>query len=183
MKYFFALVLVLVLTGCFSSEPKQVLPPELQGVDNPLLTTPPETKDPLAEFPPIEKTEPPTGEATVVPDTTETQTPEKEEILPAPVATNNAAKSDCQAIVADLESSFADINFCSSDADCTFAEGSCPFGCYLFHNKKLNFADYQPTLDEYKANCTPCAYKCASAPRQSNLRCREGRCVDVRYDS
>ena len=172
MKYLFALLLAIVLTGCLgggSNAP--ALPPELQS--NPLNTTglPPVGADPLAGFPPVNDV------------LTDTETlPETEPIDEAVVVeTEQTTQANCEAIVADLETSFSDMNFCTEDADCAVAEGSCPFGCFLFHNAKIDFTDYQPTLDTYRESCTPCEYKCGTKPRVSDRRCLEGRCTDVRF--
>ena len=172
MKYFLSLALAVFLTGCLGGGDKApALPPELQS--NPLNTTglPPVAVDPLSGLPPIiEK-----PAETTLP---ETDPVEEVETTPEPTSTTGA---NCEAIVSDLETSFSDMNFCSTDADCAVAEGSCPFGCYLFHNAKIDFADYQPTLDTYRESCTPCTYKCGTKPRVSDRRCKEGRCTDVRF--
>ena len=168
MKYLCALLLVTILVGCGNSS-APALPPELQGtIDNSGL--PPVSADPLAEFP-LETTPLDTEVEVVI----EADLPE----TPAVVVAN--PNVSCEAITQDLETSFADINFCETNDDCAVAEGSCPFGCFIFHNAALDFADYQPTLTAYQESCNPCEYQCASAPREKDRRCVEGRCTDARY--
>jgi len=161
-----------LLGGCLGGGDKApVLPPELQeGLPGSEGALPP-VSDPLAGLPLIEpiKSESPTKVDT-----------QPQTALPPEVAPTAAL--NCEAITQDLETSFVDMNFCDSDSDCAVASGSCPFGCYLFHNVAIDFADYQPTLTAYQNNCDPCEYKCASAPRASDRRCRSGRCVDARYE-
>ena len=174
MKYFVALLLAGALTGCLggSTAPGGALPPELQGGGSqPSSTGTVDPVDPLAGFPPLpadvdSAPEPATNEEPI------SLTPE----------TSPASATNCEAVVADLERSIVDMNFCSTDSDCAVGEGSCPFGCYLFHNKSIDFADYQATLKDYRDNCNPCEYKCASSPRATDRRCREGRCVDARFE-
>ena len=153
-----------LLLGCFGGGSNNgALPPELlngaapAAGDDPLAAFPPAPNDPVPK---------PTTAETVATETTQT-----------------APKANCEALVEDLEQSIVDMNFCQADSDCVVGEGLCPFGCYLFHNKSIDFADYKPALDEYRDNCSPCTYKCASSPRAADRRCRNGRCVDVRYDS
>jgi hypothetical protein len=125
----------------------------------------------LAEFPLV--TEPIETETVV-------EIEDTPEVVPETTDTPQIA-ANCEALTQDLETSFADMNFCDSNDDCAVAVGSCPFGCYLFHNNKINFADYQTTLTAYQENCNPCTYRCAAAPRANDRRCIEGRCVDTRY--
>lgn len=171
-KYVLVIGSVLFLAAC-GSDKRQVLPPELQG--GPLTNTSVDTQrssnlpfDPLvkpaaaeeiAEEPPREETK------------KNVSSPKA-----APLMAGN-----CEAITSDLETSFADINFCETNDDCQVAEGSCPFGCYLFHNAKIDFADYKDALTAYQEGCNPCEYKCAAAPKASERRCVEGRCIDTRY--
>lgn len=171
MKHLLVVFGALFLTGCLGGDSGQVLPPEL---NNPLNTDlPPVSGDPLAGFPPIE--------TPLTTPSTQTTTPEG---TPKSTENQNAATAaNCEALIVDLENSFTDMNFCNTDAECAVAEGSCPFGCYLFHNTKLDFSDYQESLDTYRESCDPCEYKCATKPRQNDRRCKEGRCVDTRYDS
>lgn len=172
MKLFLLTFSVVWLTACSGAD-RQVLPPELQG--NPLASNLPSVStDPLSDFPlPV-----------VTPKTdTETQleTVLEETEIQTEVPTEPIAETNCEVLTQDLETSFADMNFCNTNDDCAVATGSCPFGCYLFHNRKIDFADYQPALTAYQENCDPCVYKCAAAPQVNNRRCVEGRCVDTRY--
>lgn len=171
MKHLAALVLALCLTGCLGGGGGGALPPELQGGTPVGETSIPIAGDPLAEFPPISPTDPPSNP---------TPAPEPVDIISEPLLTHSNV--DCEAVTADLETSFVDMNFCTTDSDCAVAVGSCPFGCYLFHNAAIEFDDYQPALTAYQENCDPCEYQCASAPRAADRRCREGRCVDARYE-
>lgn len=173
MKYFLALLGALVLTGCLGGSGANggALPPELQGGGQTPATGTVDPTDPLAEFPPL-----PT-DTTPQPAPVEVDQPIS--LTPDP-STSGAV--NCEAVVADLERSIVDMNFCSTDSDCAVGEGSCPFGCYLFHNKVIDFSDYEPALKNYRDNCSPCEYKCASSPRATDRRCREGRCVDARFE-
>lgn len=169
MKYLFLVALSILIIGCGGNSNAPALPPELQGtIDNSGL--PPLLVDPLSEFP-LETTSPTTEVEAAI----ETDLPTTPEVA---VVNSNIS---CEAITQDLETSFADMNFCETNDDCAVAEGSCPFGCFLFHNADIDFADYQPTLTAYQENCNPCEYQCASAPRVSDRRCVEGRCTDTRY--
>jgi hypothetical protein len=171
MKYLLFATLSVFIVGCGGNETPNVLPPELLGnVSNAGL--PPISADPLAEFP-IEALTPVTDTETAVEIETETE--------PTPPVLVANANVSCEAITQDLETSFADMNFCDTNDDCAVAQGSCPFGCFLFHNVDIDFADYQPTLTAYQENCNPCEYQCASSPRPNDRRCVEGRCVDTRY--
>jgi len=169
MRLTVLLLAAFLLTAC-GGQSQPALPPELQGT-SPLNNLPPVLADPLAEFPlETESLEtPPEETAETTPETT------------TPDATTPVVAGNCEAITLDLETSFADMNFCETNDDCSVAIGSCPFGCYLFHNSKIDFADYQPTLAAYQESCNPCEYKCAAAPRVTDRRCIEGRCVDTRY--
>lgn len=170
MKHFLAIGLVLFLTAC-GGDNRQVLPPELQG--GPLSTTP-VTADPLSNLPfdPVAEV-PITEEISEESSVAEAETPKPE--------TTRLVAGNCEALTSDLETSFADMNFCETNDDCQVAEGSCPFGCYLFHNAKIDFADYKDALTAYQEGCNPCEYQCADAPKASERRCVEGRCVDTRY--
>lgn len=173
MKYFLVIGLVLFLSACGSDDNRQVLPPELQG--GPLTSTPVDTDtssnlpfNPLVESPATEKI------------SEETSTAETKNEKSSTASTSLMA-DNCEALISDLETSFADMNFCETNDDCQVAEGSCPFGCYLFHNAKIDFADYKDALTAYQEGCNPCEYQCAEAPKASERRCVEGRCVDTRY--
>jgi hypothetical protein len=167
MKHLILAATAILIVGCGGGSTPSALPAELLGnVDNSGL--PPVSADPLAEFPlettPLE---------VVVDEPVEVDTTE-----PVVAVAQNVS---CEAITQDLETSFADMNFCETNDDCAVAVGSCPFGCFLFHNADIDFADYQPTLTAYQESCNPCEYQCASAPRATDRRCVEGRCVDSRY--
>lgn len=168
MKQFLVIGLVLFLTACGGGN-KQVLPPELQG--GPLVTEN-QGNDPLSNLPFDPSVAPPESEAMP----TEVLEEAGEEPTTKPLIAGN-----CAALTEDLETSFADINFCETNDDCAVAQGRCPFGCYLFHNSKIDFADYQEALTAYEEGCNPCDYQCAEAPKASDRKCVEGRCVDTRY--
>lgn len=176
MKKILLASLVLVLTACGGGS-QQVLPPELQGNGGLPGETPinqnnglpfdSSVQSPVSEEVAEEETE--VASETVAEITAETNS------APPRIASN------CDAITADLETSFADMNFCETNNDCAVAEGSCPFGCYLFHNARIDFEDYQEDLKAYQDGCNPCEYQCSEAPRAADRRCVEGRCVDIRF--
>ena len=144
MKYCILTLSAVLLVACGGTENRQVLPPELQG--NPLGNTlPPVSTDPLSEFP-LETTESVTE--------VESETVESAETVEV-AEPNVTVAANCEALTQDLETSFADMNFCDTNEDCAVAAGSCPFGCYLFHNAEIDFADYQPALTAYQESCNP----------------------------
>ncbi len=169
MKYLFLVPLSILMVACGGDTNGPALPPELQGTID-ASGLPPLLVDPLSEFP-LETTSPVAKSETAA---------EKDLIVTSVAAVQNSNVS-CEAITQDLETSFADINFCETNDDCAVVEGSCPFGCFIFHNTGIDFSDYQPALTTYQDNCNPCEYKCGSAPRVNDRRCVEGRCIDARY--
>lgn len=181
MKYICLIFTAASLVAC-GGGPQQTLPPELMGSpvnSNPGATQNANTGLPFDTSAPV-SIDAENETAEVVTETTEDLAIDQaEENSNTPVS--SAVAQNCEALTNDLETSFADMNFCNTNDDCQVARGSCPFGCYLFHNAAIDFADYQPALEAYQTSCNPCEYQCAEAPRAADRRCVEGRCIDARF--
>ncbi len=63
-------------------------------------------------------------------------------------------------------------NYCEVDSDCVDAGGKCPFGCYLYVNKK-EVEKISRLIESYDSWCI---YGCASNP---TVVCENKKCKEV----
>lgn len=81
----------------------------------------------------------------------------------------------CKAAELAVNVALAAINHCQQDADCTYSNGICPFGCYYLHHKGESTATVNQLVGVYKftLGCNPCSNMCAPA---GQLSCASGSC-------
>jgi hypothetical protein len=72
-------------------------------------------------------------------------------------------------------------NYCSQGTDCLITGFGCPFGCYNLVNKTIDLKPVEMAHEDYSKVCGLCLYDCDRAPKQSEVICRNNRCVDIRY--
>jgi hypothetical protein len=63
-------------------------------------------------------------------------------------------------------------NYCQVDTDCADAGSKCPFGCYIYVNKK-EINEINKLLKAYKSECV---YSCINCP---GVQCKNNQCVPV----
>ncbi len=182
MKTLFLCLVTIFLAGCIGGNNNSAgLPPELLVDQNPPSEIPVEENTNIPNLPdeilPEENSEPTENENT----NPEPKPRPKPQVNPNQNSANETVEArDCEALSKELTKSFKDINFCEEDTDCRVVAGSCPFGCYVFHNFRLDFEEYQQELTTYQEHCGKCAYRCTAPP--TDIKCIHGQCVDSSFD-
>lgn len=69
-----------------------------------------------------------------------------------------------------IKAAIEEANYCETDADCIQLAGQCPFGCYIYVNKK-EAGRVKAMVEAYQSNCV---YGCIEAP---DYRCVGGQCL------
>ncbi|MBP9811742.1 hypothetical protein KBC86_00045 [Candidatus Gracilibacteria bacterium] len=90
----------------------------------------------------------------------------------------------CQEKKAEIEKLFEEARICDQDSDCVVENKGmfCPFGCFQIHNTSYNIDEILKKVIEFQdEKCFLCEYKCMTPPDQSDLKCLENQCVDIRY--
>ncbi|MDD5112288.1 MAG: hypothetical protein PHG85_07070 [Candidatus Altiarchaeota archaeon] len=80
-------------------------------------------------------------------------------------------------------------NYCTADDDCIVPalQLECPFGCYLIMNRNASISSevvhaISKASYDYQKVCPKCEQICFAPPEADDLKCRHGRCADVRFD-
>jgi len=73
-------------------------------------------------------------------------------------------------------------NYCKVDTDCEVnTEFLCPFGCYSLVNKNVDLNQIRELISDYENHCLECKYKCGIVPKKEEIRCIDGKCMELRY--
>lgn len=75
-------------------------------------------------------------------------------------------------------------NYCKVDTDClVLTEFWCPFGCYNLINKNTDLTEIREKIGKhYKFPGAGCKYKCPLPPKPEEVKCKNGKCIDTRYE-
>ena len=93
------------------------------------------------------------------------------------------SEKECDKIRKETRELIDEINYCQTDQDCVVStEFWCPFGCYMLHNNKADLNNIRGNISYYNENCPMCMYDCDARPKQNEIKCKNGKCTDTRYD-
>ena len=73
---------------------------------------------------------------------------------------------------AKIKSAIEKANYCEIDSDCADAGGKCPFGCYVYVNKK-EVEQISKIINAYNSDCV---YGCILC---SDVICENKKCKEV----
>lgn len=94
----------------------------------------------------------------------------------APPASTSPSADDCLALEGEINLDIIAAGDCNSDADCAFESFGCPFGCIDAINR--NSIDLVRTkARDYRAQCSPCEYRCAEPGLQQLPKCVNNQCI------
>jgi hypothetical protein len=103
------------------------------------------------------------------------------------------AKGDekrCEELKKEIKNMMAECQSCKTDEECFLDEklsGSCPFGCHYLrshiYDDSESIALIKKKIEQYNNECGGCLYDCALPPKDHEVGCKKGRCVDLRYYS
>lgn len=93
-------------------------------------------------------------------------------------------EEDCGKLEEQVDNLITEANYCDTDSDCTVPDAypGCPFGCYLIANKNANLVNIMWGVKEYQNNCPRCIYDCITPPRPGEVKCKVGKCGDIRFE-
>lgn len=97
---------------------------------------------------------------------------------------NTVGFGACWDMRAEIDTLFEKARVCQEDSDCIVENKwmFCPFGCFQIHNTSYNIDEIMKKVIEFQdEKCFLCEYSCMTPPDQSDLKCLENQCVDIRY--
>ena len=89
----------------------------------------------------------------------------------------------CSELEDKINELIKEANYCKEDSDCIIStEFWCPFGCYNLFNKDAGLTGIREEIKKYREKCQQCKYKCGLAPTAEDIKCKNSKCIDVRFE-
>ncbi len=88
----------------------------------------------------------------------------------------------CQELTKEINGMLTEANYCQSDTDCHKINLACPFGCYNLVNINTDTNAIGQANREFQDNCGNCLYKCSRNPEMEEIKCRNNKCIDIRFN-
>ena len=102
----------------------------------------------------------------------------------------NISTLSCDKLETKVKNLIVKANHCTKDDDCDLLGvdyyGGCPFGCANLVNKNENFEPIKSYVIEYRQRKCPkseCMYKCGKVPALEDIKCKNNKCIDIRYEN
>ena len=94
----------------------------------------------------------------------------------------------CEKLKKEIRELIKECQTCQTDEECFLDEKSliwCPFGCYFIRSHAYDDGEYlaltEKKIEKYNKECPVCKYDCPPKPKNYEIGCREGKCVDLRF--
>lgn len=94
-------------------------------------------------------------------------------------------EDDCDKLEEQIKVLLGQANHCQRDSDCELVDVSlrcCAYGCYNLVNKNEDPSVIEEGAEMDKENCGRCHCNCLASPKAEEIKCRNGKCVDIRYE-
>ncbi len=106
-------------------------------------------------------------------------------LLAATIIFGNLVFPNCDNIEKQINELLKKANYCNADSDCKTSDVylGCPFGCYNLVNKNSDLSGIKASGEVYGRICGNCVYRCQIKPTQEQIKCRNGKCIDNRFEN
>lgn len=88
----------------------------------------------------------------------------------------------CQELTKEIKGMLDQANYCQKDTDCHTINLGCPFGCSNLVNINTDTNSIGQAYREFEDNCGICIYKCSRNPEPGEIKCRDNKCIDIRFN-
>ncbi len=89
----------------------------------------------------------------------------------------------CLLLEEQIKEKIEQANYCDEDSDCIIINKIvCPFGCYFLFNKNVDVTEIWEDFEKYSQNCPKCVFDCMVTPQVEDIKCKNNKCVDIRFE-
>jgi hypothetical protein len=91
-------------------------------------------------------------------------------------------EEDCKELRDEIKNLLDQANNCQKGSDCKVISLGCPFGCHNLVNQNSDTSNISLAGNKYKENCGFCEYRCTIDPKPQEIKCRNNKCIDIRFE-